>query len=120
MPASHDQPALATFNIRGGMVLKPEFTALWFALSVYTSSFITEIVRSGIQAVSHGQTEAAYALGVRPNWTMRLIVIRSEEHTSELQSLMRISYAVFCLNKQKQKEKYNKYYKNNTTSHTRS
>src|SRR3546814_797101 len=53
----------------------PEFTALWFALSVYTSSFITEIVRSGIQAVSHGQTEAAYALGVRPNWTMRLIVI---------------------------------------------
>src|SRR3546814_9355832 len=70
-----DQPALATSNIRGGMVLKPEFTALWFALSVYTSSFITEIVRSGIQAVSHGQTEAAYALGVRPNWTMRLIVI---------------------------------------------
>src|SRR3546814_10652677 len=120
MPASHDQPALATFNIRGGMVLKPEFTALWFALSVYTSSFITEIVRSGIQAVSHDQTEAAYALGVRPNWTMRLIVIpqalrvivppltsqylnltknsslRSEEHTSELQSLMRISYAVIC------------------------
>src|SRR3546814_225037 len=46
MPASLDQPALATFNIRGGMVLKPEFTALWFALSVYTSSFITEIVRS--------------------------------------------------------------------------
>src|SRR3546814_13860382 len=75
MPASLDQPALATFNIRGGMVLKPEFTALWFALSVYTSSFITEIVRSGIQAVSHGQTEAAYALGVRPNWTMRPIVI---------------------------------------------
>src|SRR3546814_4480927 len=32
---------------------------------------------------------------------------RSEEHTSELQSLMRISYAVFCLKKQKQKKKYN-------------
>ena len=75
MPASLDEPALGTFNIRGGMVLKPEFTALWFALSVYTSAFITEIVRSGIQAVSHGQTEAAYALGIRPNWTMRLIII---------------------------------------------
>jgi general L-amino acid transport system permease protein len=75
MPATLDQPALGTFNIRGGMVLKPEFTALWFALSVYTSAFITEIVRSGIQAVSHGQTEAAYALGIRPNWTMRLIII---------------------------------------------
>src|SRR3546814_4958189 len=30
-------------------------------------------------------------------------VVRSEEHTSELQSLMRISYAVFCLNKKKKK-----------------
>src|SRR3546814_3761338 len=32
--------------------------------------------------------------------------IRSEEHTSELQSLMRISYAVFCLKKQKHNQKY--------------
>jgi general L-amino acid transport system permease protein len=66
---------MGTFNISGNMVLKPEFTALWFALSVYTSAFIAEIVRSGIQSVSHGQTEAAFALGVKPTWTMRLIII---------------------------------------------
>ncbi|HEY9549332.1 MAG TPA: ABC transporter permease subunit [Kiloniellaceae bacterium] len=75
MPLSFNIPELGTFNIRGDMVLKPEFTALWFALSVYTSAFIAEIVRSGIQAVSHGQTEAAYALGIKPTWTTRLIVI---------------------------------------------
>src|SRR3546814_19507432 len=57
------------------MGLRSEFTNLWFALSVYTSAFIAEIVRSGIQAVSHGQTEAAYALGIKPTWTTRLIVI---------------------------------------------
>src|SRR3546814_5603794 len=35
----------------------------------------------------------------------QLYICRSEEHTSELQSLMRITYAVFCLNKKDQKEK---------------
>jgi general L-amino acid transport system permease protein len=75
MPLSFVLPEMGTFNISGNMVLKPEFTALWFALSVYTSAFIAEIVRSGIQSVSHGQTEAAFALGVKPNWTMRLIII---------------------------------------------
>jgi len=75
MPLSFVLPEMGTFNIRGNMVLKPEFTALWFALSVYTSAFIAEIVRSGIQSVSHGQTEAAFALGIKPNWTMRLIII---------------------------------------------
>ncbi|WP_193370476.1 amino acid ABC transporter permease [Pelagibius marinus] len=75
MPMSLDAPALEGFNFQGGMVLRPEFTALWLALSLYTAAFIAEIVRSGIQSVSHGQTEAAYALGVKPNWTMRLIII---------------------------------------------
>ena len=49
--------------------------ALWLALSYFTSCFIAEIVRSGILAVSHGQTEAAYALGLRPNRTLQLIII---------------------------------------------
>ena len=49
--------------------------ALWFALSIYTGAFIAEIVRAGIQSVSHGQTEAAHALGIKPNFTMRLVVI---------------------------------------------
>ena len=75
MPLSFEAPELRGFNFQGGMVLKPEYTALWFALSVYTAAFIAEIVRAGIQSVSHGQTEAAFALGIKPNWTMRLIII---------------------------------------------
>ena len=75
MPISWDVPALKGFNFTGGLALKPEFLALWLALSYYTSSFIAEIVRAGILAVSHGQTEAAYALGLRPNRTLQLIVV---------------------------------------------
>ncbi len=66
---------LTGFNFEGGIVVIPEFIALLIALTVYTAAFIAEAVRSGIQAVSHGQTEAAYALGVRPAPTMKLIVI---------------------------------------------
>ena len=74
-PLSWDVPALKGFNFKGGMALKPEFLALWLALSYYTSCFIAEIVRAGILAVSHGQTEASYALGLRPNRTLQLVVI---------------------------------------------
>ena len=74
-PLSWDMPQLKGFNFKGGMVLTPEFCSLLFALSIYTSSFIAEIVRSGILAVNKGQTEAAYALGLRPNLTTRLIII---------------------------------------------
>ena len=59
MPVTLDVPSLQGFNFQGGMVLRPEFTALWFALSIYTSAFIAEIVRAGIQSVSHGQTEGS-------------------------------------------------------------
>jgi general L-amino acid transport system permease protein len=75
MPLSWDIPALKGFNYKGGMALKPEFLALWLALSYYTASFIAEIVRGGIMAVSHGQTEAARALGLRPNRTLQLVII---------------------------------------------
>ena len=75
MPLSWDVPALKGFNFRGGMALKPEFLALWLALSYYTACFIAEIVRAGILAVSHGQTEASYALGLRPNRTLQLVII---------------------------------------------
>lgn len=54
-----DVPALQGFNFRGGMVLIPELAALTLALSVYTSAFIAEIIRAGIQAVPYGQHEAA-------------------------------------------------------------
>jgi general L-amino acid transport system permease protein len=74
-PLSWDIPELRGFNFTGGMVLIPELMALLLALSIYTASFIAEIVRAGILAVSHGQTEAAYSLGLRPGPTLRLVVI---------------------------------------------
>lgn len=75
MPMSLDYPALKGFNFQGGIRVIPELMALWWALSLYTAAFIAEIVRAGILAVSHGQTEAAHALGMRNGPTLRLIVI---------------------------------------------
>jgi len=75
MPLSWSVPALTGFNFQGGLAIRPEFIALWLALSYYTSCFIAEIVRAGILAVSYGQTEAAHALGLRQNRTLQLIII---------------------------------------------
>jgi len=74
-PISWEFSALKGFNFTGGTELPPEFVALVLALSLYTATFIAEIVRAGIMAVSHGQTEAAHALGVNNSNTLRLIVI---------------------------------------------
>jgi general L-amino acid transport system permease protein len=74
-PWSWEYPELKGFNFVGGWVILPEFVAVLLALVAYTSAFIGEIVRSGIQAVSHGQTEAAYAVGLRPGQTLRLVII---------------------------------------------
>ena len=74
-PLHFEYPALKGFNFKGGHVMSPEFFALLIALSAYTAAFIGEIVRAGILAVSHGQTEAAYALGLRRTSTLRLVII---------------------------------------------
>lgn len=74
-PFTAEYPELRGFNYQGGFSVRPEFMALLLGLSLYTASFIAEIVRSGILAVSKGQTEAAYSLGLRPNATMRLVII---------------------------------------------
>ena len=74
-PISWEIPVLKGFNFVGGTVIIPEFLALWVALSVYTGSFIAEIVRAGIQAVDHGQTEASHALGLRAAPTLRLVIL---------------------------------------------
>ena len=74
-PLSWEYPELKGFNFRGGLVIIPEFMSMLLALSIYTAAFIAEIVRAGIQAVSHGQTEAAYALGLRPGPTLRLVIL---------------------------------------------
>ncbi len=70
-----DIPSLQGFNFRGGITVIPEFTALLTALSIYTGAFIAEVVRSGIMAVSHGQTEAASALGLHRKKVLKLVVI---------------------------------------------
>jgi len=75
VPLSFEYPVLRGFNFTGGLVMIPEFVALLLALSAYTATFIAEIVRAGILAVSHGQTEAARALGLRNGPTLRLVVI---------------------------------------------
>jgi general L-amino acid transport system permease protein len=58
-----------------GFIVSPEFLALLIGLSVYTGSFIAEIVRAGILAVSKGQVEAARALGLTQGQTLRLVVL---------------------------------------------
>jgi len=70
-----EPPALERFNFRGGLELVPEFVALAFGLIIYTAAFIAETVRSGIQAVNKGQTEAAQSLGLRDDDRLRLVII---------------------------------------------
>ncbi len=74
-PLSFEYPTPGRFGPQGGLRVPPEFTALVIALSTYTATFIAEIVRAGILAVNKGQTEASYALGLRPGQTLRLNVI---------------------------------------------
>lgn len=74
-PMHFDYPALKGFNFKGGLEVIPELAALVLALSIYTGAFIAEAVRSGILSVTHGQTEAAYALGLRPQVTLKLVII---------------------------------------------
>ncbi|MCB1465259.1 MAG: amino acid ABC transporter permease [Nitratireductor sp.] len=75
MPLSFEMPTASRFGPRGGMRVYPEFLGLLVALSTYTASYIAEIVRAGILAISHGQTEASHALGLRSGPTLRLVVI---------------------------------------------
>ena len=74
-PITMDYPVLHGFNFKGGLHLRNSLIALWLALSLYTAAFMAEIVRAGIMSVSHGQTEAAFALGIRPGRTMQLVIL---------------------------------------------
>lgn len=74
-PLSFNHPVEGNFGPKGGMQVIPEFIALLLALALYTAAFIAEIVRAGIMAVNRGQTEASYALGLRPGQTLRLNII---------------------------------------------
>jgi general L-amino acid transport system permease protein len=74
-PLTLEFPTASTFNLVGGFQVKPEFLALYLALSFYTAAFIAEIVRAGILGVNKGQTEASYALGLRSGQALRLVII---------------------------------------------
>ncbi|WP_461538045.1 amino acid ABC transporter permease [Spongorhabdus nitratireducens] len=74
-PVHWEVPALKGFNFRGGYAVIPELCALLIALTLYTASYIAENVRSGIEAVNKGQTEAAFALGLPKSRTMQLVII---------------------------------------------
>jgi general L-amino acid transport system permease protein len=74
-PISFAHPEMGRFKLQGGMVMLPELVALVLALSIYTAAFIAETVRAGVLAVSHGQIEAAHALGLKHGQTLRFVVI---------------------------------------------
>jgi general L-amino acid transport system permease protein len=74
-PVTFTYPQLGGFNFEGGLHVRNSLLALWLALSLYTGAFIAEIVRAGILAISRGQTEAAFALGLRPGRTMNLVIL---------------------------------------------
>jgi general L-amino acid transport system permease protein len=75
MPSSWDIPEQLTFMVEGGASATPEFLTVLIGLVTYTAAFIAEVVRGGIQSVSRGQTEAASALGLTPQHTMKLVVL---------------------------------------------
>lgn len=73
-PIVVDAPYVEGVALRGGLRLSPEFSGLLIGLVVYTSAFIGEVVRAGIQSVPRGQVEAARAVGLRPALVLRLVV----------------------------------------------
>ncbi len=74
-PLEFERPVLKGFNFVGGMQMPPEFVAMFLGLSIYTASFISEIVRAGILSVGKGQIEAANSLGLSQKVIMNLIII---------------------------------------------
>ena len=74
-PLSMDAPKLVGFNFQGGLTVSPEFMALLLGLVLYTSAFVAEVVRAGIQSVTKGQREAAMAIGLRPTMVLNLVIL---------------------------------------------
>lgn len=75
MPIAVDYPELSGFNFEGGFHVAPEFLALLLGLVLYTATYIAEIVRGGILAVSGGQSEASAALGLHRGLALRLVIL---------------------------------------------
>jgi general L-amino acid transport system permease protein len=75
MPLSFTLAELKGFNYFGGLTLSPEFTAMLVSLTLYSGGFIAEIVRSGIQAIPRGQTEAALSIGLTRGRVLQLVIL---------------------------------------------
>ena len=73
--ADWELPVLRGFNFTGGLRIPPELLALWLGISIYTSAFISEIIRAAILGIAHGQTEAALSVGLTRRQTMFLVVL---------------------------------------------
>jgi general L-amino acid transport system permease protein len=74
-PLDWDYAVLKGFNYKGGSAFPPSFCALALALIIYSAAHAAETIRGGILSVSKGQREAAFVLGLKPGWTMRLVII---------------------------------------------
>jgi general L-amino acid transport system permease protein len=74
-PTEMSYPALQGFRVTGGITMSPEFAALLIGISTYSSGFIAEIVRAGIQATPKGQIEAARSIGLRPRFIMSHVIL---------------------------------------------
>lgn len=74
-PLEWDLAVLKGFNYKGGSAFPPSFCALALALIIYSAAHAAETIRGGILSVSKGQREAAFVLGLKPSWTMRLVII---------------------------------------------
>jgi len=74
-PTAMNVPHLKGFNFRGGLTVSPEFSALLLGLVLYTSAFVAEIVRAGIQSIGRGQVEAAMSIGLRQGRILQLVVL---------------------------------------------
>jgi general L-amino acid transport system permease protein len=74
-PMKMNAPKLTVFNFEGGLTVSPEFMALLLGLVLYTSAFVAEVVRAGIQSVGKGQREAAMSIGLRPTQVLNLVIL---------------------------------------------
>jgi len=74
-PMKMNAPKLTVFNFEGGLTVSPEFMALLLGLVLYTSAFVAEVVRAGIQSVGKGQREAAMSIGLKPTQVLNLVIL---------------------------------------------
>lgn len=73
-PMAMNVPELKGFNFTGGFNISPEFAALLIGLVLYTAAFVAQIVRAGVQSISHGQTEAAMSIGLKQKHVLKLVI----------------------------------------------